>query len=193
MAELTEIRWHSRGGQGAKTAAILLAEAAAEAGMYVQGFPEYGPERMGAPMLAFNRISQDPIYVHSHVEHPGVVMVLDPTLIGKVDVTEGLITGGAVIINTPNSPDKMRAVLGKEGEHARVCTVDAGKISLETMGRDIPNTPMMGALMKVSGVMDYDKFLTIIKEQLEHKFGSRPEIVAGNLKAIQRAYKEVQG
>ena len=109
MAAVTEIRWHSRGGQGAKTAATLLAEAASSAGMYVQGFPEYGPERMGAPMLAFNRLSKDPIYVHSHVEEPGFVMVLDPSLIGKVDVTDGMRDGGAVIVNTGNAPREMAA------------------------------------------------------------------------------------
>ena len=192
MAQLTEIRWHSRGGQGAKTAAILLAEAAAAAGMYVQGFPEYGPERMGAPMLAFNRISGEPISLHSHVEEPGVVMVLDPSLIGKVDVLEGLPEGGIVIINTGMAPEEMRAKMQGSNRY-RVCTVDASKIAVDTIGRDIPNTPMMGALMKVAGIMDYAQFVKIIREQLEHKFRSRPEIVQGNVKAIERAYQEVRG
>jgi len=192
MAQLTEIRWHSRGGQGAKTAAILLAEAAAAAGMYVQGFPEYGPERMGAPMLAFNRISGEPISLHSHVEEPGVVMVLDPSLIGKVDVLEGLPEGGIVIINTGMAPEEMRAKMQGSNSY-RVCTVDASKIAVDTIGRDIPNTPMMGALMKVAGIMDYAQFVKIIREQLEHKFRSRPEIVQGNVKAIERAYQEVRG
>ncbi len=194
MASLTEIRWHSRGGQGAKTAAILLAEAASAAGMYVQGFPEYGPERMGAPMLAFNRLSEEPIHVHSHVEEPGVVMVLDPSLIGKVDVAAGIPKGGAIIINTDLSPDEMRQMLGCTDDHGyRVCVVDASKISVETIGRDIPNTPMMGALIKVSGVMAFEKFIEIIKEQLEHKFRGKPEVVEGNIKAIERAYQEVSG
>jgi len=192
MVRLTEIRWHSRGGQGAKTAAILLAEAASAAGMYVQGFPEYGPERMGAPMLAFNRISCEPISVHSHVEEPGVVMVLDPSLIGKVDVLEGLPEGGAVIINTGMSPEEMRAKMPGSKRY-RVCTVDASKIAMETTGRDIPNTPMMGALMKVVSIMDYDEFVKIIRDQLEHKFRSRPEVVDGNVKAIERAHQEVRG
>ncbi|MDP2859848.1 MAG: 2-oxoacid:acceptor oxidoreductase family protein [Bacillota bacterium] len=192
MPQLTEIRWHSRGGQGAKTAAILLAEAASAAGMYVQGFPEYGPERMGAPMLAFNRISGEPISVHSHVEEPGVVMVLDPSLIGKVDVLEGLLEGGIVIINTGMAPEEMRAKMQGSNSY-RVCTVDASKIAVDTIGRDIPNTPMMGALMKVAGIMDYAEFVKIIREQLEHKFRSRPEIVQGNVKAIERAYQEVRG
>jgi pyruvate ferredoxin oxidoreductase gamma subunit len=193
MAEVTEIRWHSRGGQGAKTAAILLAEAAHAAGMYVQGFPEYGPERMGAPMLAFNRISSEPIYVHSHVEEPGIVMVLDPTLIGKVDVSEGMPAGGIIIINTPKAPAEMKKAIGKDAGHLRVLTVDATKISVETLGRDIPNTPMMGALMKAVPLMAFERFVEITKEQLEHKFRSRPEVVTGNLQAIERAYQEVQG
>lgn len=193
MAELIEVRWHSRGGQGAKTAAILLAEAASAAGMYVQGFPEYGPERMGAPMLAFNRISGEPIFVHSHVEEPSIVMVLDPSLIGKVDVTEGLNEGGAIIINTDKSPEEMKAEIGGKAEKIRVYTVDASKISVETIGRDIPNTPMMGALLRVSNFMDYDKFIEVTREQLEHKFRNRPEVVEGNLKAIERAYQEVRG
>jgi pyruvate ferredoxin oxidoreductase gamma subunit len=193
MAEVTEIRWHSRGGQGAKTAAILLAEAAHAAGMYVQGFPEYGPERMGAPMLAFNRISREPIYVHSHVEEPGIVMVLDPTLIGKVDVAEGMPSSGVIIINTAKPPEEMRKAIGKDAAKLRVFTVDATKISVETIGRDIPNTPMMGALMKVAPPMPFDRFVEITKEQLEHKFRSMPQVVLGNLKAIERAYQEVQG
>jgi len=193
MAAVTEIRWHSRGGQGAKTAATLLAEAASSAGMYVQGFPEYGPERMGAPMLAFNRLSKDPIYVHSHVEEPGFVMVLDPSLIGKVDVTDGMRDGGAVIVNTGNAPQEMAALLGDGRCGLKVYTVDASKIATETIGRDIPNTPMMGALLKVSGFMAYDEFVGIIREQLEHKFSSRPEAVEGNIKAIERGYREVRG
>lgn len=192
MAQLTEIRWHSRGGQGAKTAAILLAEAAAAAGMYVQGFPEYGPERMGAPMLAFNRLSTEPIYVHSHVEEPNFVMVLDPSLIGKVDVAAGIPEGGAVIINTDSDPAVMKQKIGRDGK-VRVFTVDASKISIDTIGRDIPNTPMMGALLKVSEVMSFEKFSSIIREQLEHKFKSKPEVIEGNLKAIERAYQEVCG
>ncbi|HCW50939.1 MAG TPA: pyruvate synthase, partial [Clostridiales bacterium] len=108
MARLTEIRWHGRGGQGAKTAALLLAEAASEAGLFVQGFPEYGPERMGAPVLAYNRLSDEPITLHSHVARPSVVAVLDQTLIRSGDVVAGLVEGAAVVVNTPDSPSRMR-------------------------------------------------------------------------------------
>ncbi|HHY37627.1 MAG TPA: pyruvate synthase [Clostridia bacterium] len=193
MSQMLEIRWHARGGQGAKTAAILLAEAAAKAGKYIQGFPEYGPERMGAPMLAFNRISDEAIRVHCHVTNPRVVVILDPTLAGKVDVAEGVPDGGIILVNTSESPARMRSLLKLEGRPLQIYTVDASKIALETLGRDIPNTPMMGALMRVTKIMDYDYFLNLMKGELEHKFKSRPEVVEGNIKAISRAYEEVRG
>lgn len=193
MSQMLEIRWHARGGQGAKTAAILLAEAASKAGKYIQGFPEYGPERMGAPMLAFNRISDEVIRVHCHVTNPRVVVILDPTLAGKVDVAEGVPDDGIILINTSESPQKMRSLLKLEGRPLQIYTVDATKIALETLGRDIPNTPMMGALVRVTKIMDYDYFLSLMKGELEHKFKSRPEVVEGNIKAISRAYEEVRG
>ena len=190
MGKPVEIRWHGRGGQGSKTAANLLAEAASDAGMYIQAFPEYGPERMGAPVVAFNRIGDEPITIHSNVSNPDVVIVLDATLIGKVNLAEGLRPDGVLIINTNQTPAAIRAKL--KLNHGKVYTVDASKISLETIGRDIPNTPMMGALLKTTGILDYDKFMTVTKEQLSYKFKSRPEVVDGNLKAIKRAYEEVQ-
>ena len=190
MGKPVEIRWHGRGGQGSKTAANLLAEAASDAGMYIQAFPEYGPERMGAPVVAFNRIGDEPITIHSHVSNPDVVLVLDATLIGKVDLAEGLRADGVIIVNTNETPANIRAKL--KLTHGRLYTVDASKISQETIGRDIPNTPMMGALLKTTGILDFPKFLAVTKEQLAYKFKSRPEIVDGNIKAIQRAYEEVQ-
>lgn len=193
MGQMLEIRWHARGGQGAKTAAILLAEAASKAGKYVQGFPEYGPERMGAPMLAFNRISDEVIRVHCHVTNPGIVAILDPTLAGKVDVAEGVPDEGMILVNTPELPQKMRSVLKLENRPLKIFTVDASKIALETLGRDIPNTPMMGALVKVSNLADFNYFLKLMRGELETKFKSRPEVVEGNIKAISRAYEEVKG
>lgn len=189
----TEIRWHARGGQGAKTAAVLLAEAAAAAGKYVQGFPEYGPERMGAPMLAFNRIGDEPIYVYSGVKNPRVVIVLDPTLVGKSDVTAGLPDDGVILINTAREPAEMRARLKLPPGKGKVFTVDASRISLDTLGRDIPNTPMMGALMRAAGLIAYEQFLQVTEEQLHHKFRNRPELVDANVKAIRRGYEEVRG
>lgn len=190
MPNFTEIRWHGRGGQGAKTAAELLAEAAGAAGKYIQGFPEYGPERMGAPVLAFNRISDEPIKLHCHVSKPGIVVVLDPTLVGKVAVTDGLPEDGMILINTNRSPEEMRRLLGIE--RGKVFTVDATQIALETIGRAIPNTPMLGALIRVSGLLDFDSFMTHTREELEKKFKRRREVIEGNLEAIERAYREVK-
>lgn len=191
VGNVIEIRWHARGGQGAKTASVLLAEAAATAGKYIQGFPEYGPERMGAPMRAFNRISDTPIRAHSGVENPDVVIVLDPTLIGKTDVTGGLKPGGTVIVNTKKSPQEVRQRLKLDG--AKIFTVDADGISVDTIGKVIPNTPMMGALLKATELMDLGAFLISTREKLGEKFRSKPEVIDGNIKAIERAYQEVQG
>ena len=189
MAELLEIRWHGRGGQGAKTAAILLGEAVSASGKYIQAFPEYGPERMGAPVLAFNRISEEPIRLHCQVANPAMVVVLDATLIGKADVTAGVPEDGLYIINTNLSPEEMREQLGLTG--GKVYTLDATQISMETIGRAIPNTPMMGALIRTTGLLTIDEFVRNTRERLEAKF--RPDIVDKNIKAIERAYQEVQG
>jgi len=191
MAKLTEIRWHGRGGQGAKTAALLFGEAVLGQGKYMQAFPEYGPERMGAPVQSFNRISDEPITLHCHVTSPQVVVVLDPTLIGNVDVTQGLPNDGIIIINTEQPPSKFREMLHLNGQ--KVYTVDASRIARETIGRDIPNTPMMGALVKVTGLLDFQEMLKDTRKKLEKKFRSKPEIIEGNIKAIERAYNEVKG
>jgi len=186
---LTEIRWHGRGGQGAKTASTLLAEAAAAAGMYVQGFPEYGPERMGAPMLAFNRLSSRPITLHCQVYSPDVVVVLDPSLLDSVPVSDGLKEAGSVIVNTAGSAKEMADKLGLSP--SQVYTVDATGIAVDCIGRPIPNTPMMGALVRVAGIMDFDRFLDEMNGLLRSKFGNREKLVSGNLEAISRAYEEV--
>jgi pyruvate ferredoxin oxidoreductase gamma subunit len=191
MATMTEIRWHGRGGQGAKTAALLLAEAASEAGLHVQGFPEYGPERMGAPVLAFNRISSEPITLHCHVSRPSVVAVLDPTLI-KDSVAAGLEDGGAIVVNSTAAPQEMRRRLGlQDRPGVRVATVDASGISMDTIGQAIPNTPMMGAVMRVTGLLDFEKFTGVAEGLLKAKFKGRRALVEGNLKAIKKAYSEV--
>lgn len=189
MSNLVEIRWHARGGQGAKTASTLLAESALSAGKYVQGFPEYGPERMGAPILAFNRIGDEPITIHSNVDSPDVVMVLDPSLIGAVDVAEGLKEDGVIIINSTHEPQEFKAKLGTA---AKVATVDASGISVATIGRDIPNTPMMGALLKANEFLPFEQFLETMRHDLDRKFHGRQAIVDGNLNAIRRAYQEVK-
>lgn len=190
MARLTEIRWHGRGGQGAKTAALLFGEAVLGQGKYMQAFPEYGPERMGAPVQSFNRISDEPITLHCHVTNPQVVVVLDPTLIGTVDVTQGLPADGTIIINTNEPASKFREMLKLDGQ--KLYTVDASRIARETIGRDIPNTPMMGALVKATDLLNYEDMLADTKTKLEKKFRSKPEVIEGNLKAIQCAHDEVK-
>ena len=191
MEEMFEIRWHGRGGQGAKTAALLFGDAAVSTGKYIQAFPEYGPERMGAPVASFNRISSKPIRVHSGITNPDVVIVLDVSLIEQVNVLEGLEPEkGILIVNTSETPEEIKKKLNFNG---KVYTVDATKISIETIGRDIPNTPMMGALVKVTGLIDINELLQDTKKKLEVKFRHKPEVIEGNLKAIERAYNEVKG
>lgn len=189
MRDLIEIRWHSRGGQGAKTGALVLAEAAMDEGKYIQGFAEYGPERMGAPMKAYNRISSSPITVHCGITNPNVVTVLDTTLIGRVDVTEGLSEDGIVVVNSPESPADMRSLLGIQ--ERSVFTVDASKIARDNIGRDIPNTPMIGAILKATNMMDVEGVAKSIRKKLGSKL--KPEIVEGNVRAIKQAYEEVKG
>lgn len=191
MKDLTEIRWHGRGGQGAKTAALLLADAALASGKYIQAFPEYGPERMGAPVASFNRIASEPISLHSGVTNPKIVIVLDPTLMDSVDITEGMPSDGTLLINTEKSSADIKKEFGV-AVGIKVCTVDASKISTETIGRDIPNTPMLGALIKATGILDFKEMIDDMKKKLEKKFKTKPEVVAGNLKAIERAYNEVK-
>jgi pyruvate ferredoxin oxidoreductase gamma subunit len=186
-----EIRWHGRGGQGAKTAALLFGEAAMALGKNIQAFPEYGPERMGAPVASFDRISSLPITLHCSITNPNIVIVLDPTLMGKVDVTQGLPQDGFLIVNTTQSPADIRKQLGLKG--AKIFTVDASGISKATIGREIPNTPMMGALVKATGLLDFDHMLKNTEDKLKKKFASKPEIVKGNVEAIKRAYSEVKG
>lgn len=190
MARLTEIRWHGRGGQGAKTAALLFGKAVLAQGKHMQAFPEYGPERMGAPVQSYNRISEEPITLHCGVTSPEVVVILDPTLIGPVDVMSGLPDSGTIIINTNEPAAKFRELLKLGGQ--KLYTIDASKISVETIGRDIPNTPMMGALAKATGLLDFEKMIVETKADLEKKFKSKPEVIEGNLKAIRRAYDELQ-
>ena len=187
---MIEVIWHGRGGQGAKTAALLLADVAFQTGQYVQGFPEYGPERMGAPITAYNRISEDVIRVHSNIYTPDFVVVVDETLLDSVDVTAGLKTEGAIIINTPK---KREDVVDKlRGYKGRVYTVDARKISVETSGKNFPNSPMLAATVAVSRVMEREKFIQEMRASYEHKFAKKPEVIEGNMKALERAFDEVE-
>ncbi len=190
MNDLIEIRWHGRGGQGAKTASLLLADAAFNTGKYIQGFPEYGPERMGAPITAYNRISTTPIRIHSNIYEPDYVVVVDDTLLESVDVTAGLKESGAIIINTTKDADYLKTVL--KGYHGSIYTIDARRISMETLGKYFPNTPMLAAIVKVSNIMDDAEFLEDMKSSFKHKFAKKPEVIDGNMKALEMALKEVQ-
>lgn len=187
---IIEIRWHGRGGQGAKTAALLFADAALSEGKNIQAFPEYGPERMGAPVQSFDRLSDKPITLHCGITNPKYVAVLDPTLIKSVNVLSGVPEDGKIVINTKKSPEDIKAELKIKG--IKVYTVDASKISIETIGRDIPNTPMLGALVAATGLLNIDKLLKDMESKLKKKFASKPEVIQGNLAAVKRAYEEVR-
>ncbi len=189
MNNLIEIRWHGRGGQGAKTASLLLADAAFNTGKYIQGFPEYGPERMGAPITAYNRISDKPITIHSNIYEPDYVVVVDDTLLESVPVTAGLKKEGAIVINTTKSPEYLKEKLN--GYDGNIYTIDARKVSEETLGKYFPNTPMLAAIVKVTGIMSDEAFLEDMKGSFKHKFAKKPEVIEGNMKALKLALKEV--
>jgi pyruvate ferredoxin oxidoreductase gamma subunit len=187
---MTEIRWHGRGGQGAKTAALLLGEAVVASGKYVQAFPEYGPERMGAPVASYDRISDKEILIHSPITNPDVVLVLDETLMDTIDVTKGLDEKtGILIVNTPFSKEEIQKKLTWKG---KLVVLDATKISVETIGKPIPNTPMIGALLAVTNFLTLDDFIEDTKKKLEKKFKNKPGVIEGNINAIKKAYEEVK-
>ncbi|MEA4893259.1 MAG: 2-oxoacid:acceptor oxidoreductase family protein [Peptococcaceae bacterium] len=190
MKKLTEIRWHGRGGQGAKTASLLLADVAFSTGLYIQGFPEYGPERMGAPITAYNRLSDEPLRVHSNIYEPDYVAVVDETLLDAVDVTAGLKPEGAIVINTEKEPQEILPKL--KGYKGKVYTIDAKKVSLACIGKNIPNTPMLAAVVRASRVMDEQLFLDNMRASFKHKFATKPEVVEGNMKALSMALEEVK-
>ena len=190
MKDLIEIRWHGRGGQGAKTASLLLADAAFNTGKYIQGFPEYGPERMGAPITAYNRISNKPITIHSNIYEPDYVVVVDDSLLDCVDVTSGLKESGAIVINTTKDAEEINAKLNNYS--GKIFTVDARSISIEALGKYFPNTPMLAAIVKVSGVMTDDELLEDMKSSFKHKFAKKPEVIDGNMKALELALKAVK-
>lgn len=188
---MIEIRWHGRGGQGAKTASLLFADAAFNTGKYIQGFPEYGPERMGAPMTAYNRISDTPIRTHSNVYYPDYVVVVDESLLQSINVTEGLKKDGAILINSSKNPNELRQYLN--GYEGKVYTVDATRISLDCLKANFPNTAMLAAIIKVTGIMTRDELIKDMRGSFEHKFARKPEVIEPNMNALMRAYDEVAG
>ena len=191
MENYIEVRWHGRAQQGVVTAAKVLGEACLHSGKFVQAFPEFGPERMGAPVRAFNRISDEPIRLHCQVTDPRYVLIADPTLIGTVDVTAGTPEDAVFIVNTPKPATEMRAVLKIKSKTVKVFTLDAGKISFETIGRVMPNTPMLGALAKATGFITLDALVENFKENYSKKFA--PKVIEGNVAAMNRGFNEVKG
>lgn len=192
MDRLIEIRWHGRGGQGAVTASKLLAEAALSEGFYIQAFPEYGAERMGAPVRSFNRISNKAINIHCQIDEPDIVIVLDQTLLKTIDAIEGIKNGGSIIINTPIEPDKIIPSLHQDNDrNISIYTVDASNISIEIIGKVMPNTPMIGALIKVIDFIKQETLNETIGKTLSKKVTA--SIVEANIAAAKKAYKEVKG
>ncbi len=189
MAKQIEIRWHGRGGQGTVTAAKVLADTCLSGGGYVQAFPEYGPERAGAPIRAFNRISENVIRMYGPVLHPKVVCIADATLMDAVNVTEGTPDEAIYIVNTSRDPKEVRAKLNAR-DTQKVFTVDATKIAVESFGRPLPNSSMLGAVCKATGVVEMDVLLENVKKSFGKKFAQK--IIDGNLDATKRGHEEVK-
>ena len=182
---LVEVRWHGRGGQGIVTVSRLLAQAALLDGKYVQAFPEFGPERRGAPVTGYTRISDEPITIHSHIYNPNIIVIVDPTLIGQIDVTKGLVEDGTVVANTEKTPKELKDSL--KTEKAKVYTVNATRIALDVLGRPIYNTAMLGALVKASPLVTLESLSKVVTERFPGAVGEK------NVAVIKRAYEEAKG
>jgi len=187
--DFLEVRWCGRGGQGAVTAAKMLAESALDEGKFIQAFPEFGPERMGAPVRSFTRISSKPIVVHCQIVEPDISVLLDPTLLDVVDIAEGVPKNGIIIVNTTDSPEQLRQKMGLVDR--KIFTVDATGISTKIMGRNVPNTPMVGAVVKVSGAVKLDSVIRNFQQEFSHKF--KEEVIRTNIEAIKLAYEQTKG
>ena len=181
--KLTEVRWHGRGGQGIKTACMLLAEAAYMGGKFAQGFADFGPERTGAPVRGFTRVDDVPITLHCFIANPDIVIIVDDTLIEMGGLTDGLKPGGVVLVNTCKSKSEMAKLLGLPEKQVHV--IDATGISIDALGRAVPNAPMMAAFIKLTGMVE----LGAAKDTLAHKFSGK--VLEGNYKAMDRAFAEV--
>jgi len=177
-----EIRWHGRGGQGAVTAAMILAKAAIYEGKYAQAFPEFGAERRGAPVKAYTRVAGEPILTRAPIEHPDIVVVLDPSLPKELYLA-GLKEGGLIVVNTKRSPEEFSEEVG--GRYS-VATVDATGIALEVLGLPIVNTAMVGALVKVAPLVSFESVEKAILETFPGRIGER------NVAAARKAYESVR-
>jgi pyruvate ferredoxin oxidoreductase gamma subunit len=188
---MIEIRWHGRGGQGAKTASLLLADAAFNTGKFIQGFPEYGPERMGAPMTAYNRISDTEIRIHSNIYEPDYVVVVDDSLLGNVDVTKGLKNTGTILINTSDNLENIKQKLN--GFTGKIYLLDATKISLDCLKANFPNTALLAAVVKITNIMDKNTLLKDMENSFKHKFSRKPEVIPPNMECLNRGFEELIG
>lgn len=183
-----EMRWHGRGGQGVVTASRLLAEAALEEGLYFQTTPDFGAERSGAPIMAYSRFSNEPIHLRSNVTEPDVVIVFDPTLIGRVNFLNGVKEDTVLVFNTAQTPEEIAERLALKGR--RICTVDATGIAVKALGRNIPNVPVIGAIIKAVPVVSLERAHETIKNRLSQRFSER--IVQANLEALQQGYQQAR-
>ncbi|MDX9714296.1 MAG: 2-oxoacid:acceptor oxidoreductase family protein [Dissulfurispiraceae bacterium] len=189
MPERIEVRWHGRGGQGTVTAAKVFADACLSGGRYVQAFPEYGPERSGAPLKAYNRIGDSELRMHCPVLHPGIVVIADSTLIDSIDVTEGVLDNGVFVVNTAKDPVEMRKKLNASANQ-KVYTIDATRIAIDSFGRPLPNSPLVGTLARITGIVSLETILEDVKKSFGKKFSQK--IIDGNLDAAKRGYEEVK-
>jgi len=189
MADMIEIRWHGRGGQGTVTAAKVLADACLSGGRHVQAFPEYGPERAGAPLRAYNRISSKELRMHCPVLNPQIVSVVDATLLDSINVAEGATKDAIFLVNTSKNPEEIRAKL-KAKQEQKIFTVDATKIAIDCIGRALPNAPMLGAICKATDIVTLDNLLEDVRKSFGKKFSQK--IIDGNLEATRRGYGEVR-
>lgn len=189
MAEILEIRWHGRGGQGTVTAAKVLADACLSGGRHVQAFPEYGPERSGAPLRAYNRISTKELRMHCPVLKPNIVAVVDATLLDSIDVMDGALDDAIILVNSTKDPKEIREKL-KAKPTQKVFTIDATKIAIDCIGRPLPNAPMVGSLAKISGIVTLEHILEDVKKSFGKKFSQK--IIDGNLEAVKKGYGEVR-
>ncbi len=181
---LKEFRWHGRGGQGAWTASELLARAAIHEGKYIQSFPEFGPERMGAPVKAYTRISDEPIRLHCAVYNPNLAIVMDPTLLATVPVTKGLDENGILIVNTPKEPKILKEEL--KMTKGTVWTVPATDIAMSILGRAITNTAMLGVVARATGIVEMDSIEKAVKDRFPGPLAEK------NMGVIKEAYKEAK-
>ena len=189
MAEMVEVRWHGRGGQGTVTAAKVFADACLSGGRYVQAFPEYGPERSGAPLRAYNRVSEKELRMHCPVLKPNIVAVVDATLLDSINVLDGAPEDAMVVVNSTKDPKEIREKL-KAKPTQKVFTIDATKIAIECIGRPMPNSPMVGVLAKISGLVSLDQILEDVRKSFGKKFSQK--IIDGNLEAVKKGYEEVR-